>query len=367
MKLAIITYILHKENNNNYYSYEPYVREMNIWIKSIDEIIVVAPKIYSFPKNIETPYVHPKINFYKIPEISLIDITKFFLSLISLPEISFKIWKAMYKADHIHLRCPGNVGLIACIIQIFFPMKPKTVKYAGNWDPHSKQPWSYILQKRILDNTFLSRNIKVLVYGKWPGQSKNIAPFFTFSFTEKEIIPLNIRNYIAPLNFIFVGKIVEGKRPKFAIDLIKELNAKGIKSILKIYGEGDLKDDLINYSKGLKYIHFMGNEPLYKLKSTYISSHFLILPSMSEGWPKVVAEAMFFGCIPISTEVSCIPYMLNYGKRGILVKPKIDLASEKILLYLKDVSKLRKLSKNAYKWSIEYTKEKFEKEIIQFL
>src|SRR5690606_34200508 len=48
-------------------------------------------------------------------------------------------------------------------------------------------------------------------------------------------------------------------------------------------------------------------------------SHFLILASKSEGWPKAVAEAMFFGCILIVTPVSCVPWMLNYGSRGILI------------------------------------------------
>ena len=43
------------------------------------------------------------------------------------------MYKAMKWADHIHLRCPGNIGLLGCIVQIAFPKKVKTVKYAGNW------------------------------------------------------------------------------------------------------------------------------------------------------------------------------------------------------------------------------------------
>jgi hypothetical protein len=34
----------------------------------------------------------------------------------------------------------------------FFPNKPKTAKYAGNWDPKSKT-WTY-MQQKILSNTF---------------------------------------------------------------------------------------------------------------------------------------------------------------------------------------------------------------------
>jgi hypothetical protein len=28
---------------------------------------------------------------------------------------------------------------------------------------------------------------------------------------------------------------------------------------------------------------------------------------------------MFWGCVPIVTSVSCIPFMLDYGKRGVLL------------------------------------------------
>ena len=72
------------------------------------------------------------------------------------------------------------MGLIGAIVNILFPNKQKTAKYAGNWDPKSKQPWSYRLQKWILSNTFLTKNMQVLVYGEWPNQTKNIKPFFIF-------------------------------------------------------------------------------------------------------------------------------------------------------------------------------------------
>ena len=74
-------------------------------------------------------------------------------SIFVIPIIVCKIFKVCFWADHIHLRCPGNIGLLGVLVQVFFPKKIKTVKYAGNWDPNSKQPKTYILQKKILSNT----------------------------------------------------------------------------------------------------------------------------------------------------------------------------------------------------------------------
>lgn len=342
---------------------------MNIWLSSADKIIVVAPKTQAIPNSIETPYQHSEIAFSKIPAISFLNFLEVIRSLIKFPGICYVIFKAMNEADHIHLRCPGNIGLIACFIQIFFPNKPKTAKYAGNWDPSAKQPWSYRLQKWILGNTFLSRNIKVLVYGAWPRQSRNIVPFFTASFSETEKY-LHNKDFTSPFKFIFVGSLSSGKRPIFAIKLIEAISGKGIPVKLEIYGNGVLENELHQYiaTKNLNpFVRLMGNCNLEDLKEVYKTSHFLILASQSEGWPKAVAEAMFFGCIPIATPVSCVPLMLDNGDQGILIEPELDKAVLSVLSYLKDEKKLYDVSKSAITWSRQFTLEKFEKEITELI
>ncbi len=386
MKFAIITYILHKENNRVYYSYEPYIREMNIWLKSAKEIIVVAPKIAALPNSIETAYLHNNISFRKIPFISFLKFSHVIRNLIMLPGICISIFEAMKEADHIHLRCPGNIALIACFVQILFPKKSKTVKYAGNWDPNSKQPRSYRLQKAILSNTFLSRNIRVLVYGDWPDQSKNIVPFFTASFSESEKGLCN-KDFSPPFKFIFVGSLSSGKRPLFAIKLIEALIGKGIPVKLEVYGSGVLKNELQEYidTKNLdSNVRLMGNLKLEELKEVYKVSHFLILASQSEGWPKAVAEAMFFGCIPVATPISCVPWMLGDGSRGILAPPVPALSADRpeggaykkewienlvnrIIEIIKDPEKMNRKSLSAQDWSQEYTLEKFEEGIKEIL
>jgi len=358
---------------------------MNVWLNSAKEIIVVAPKVPAAPNAIETSYQHPEIDFRKIPSISFLKFSGVIRSLIILPWICFKILRVMKEADHIHLRCPGNIALIACFIQILFPKKPKTVKYAGNWDPNSKQPWSYRLQKWILSNTFLSRNIKVLVYGDWPEQSKNILPFFTASFSETEK-GLHNKVFTSPFKFLFVGSLSAGKRPLFAIKLIEALMGKGIPVKLEIYGSGVLKNELQEYiaTKNLDpFVRLMGNCKLEELKEVYKASHFLILASKSEGWPKAVAEAMFFGCIPVVTPVSCIPWMvgaapapeggakeITYANRGVLAPPApvgganenewIENLVNRIVELIKDTGEMKRKSLAAQEWSQEYTLERFE-------
>lgn len=369
MKFVVISHVVHKKVDNTFLAYAPYVLEMNRWFKYVDAVKIVAPLDILHVSRITATYQHKQLNFDKISQFSLLSIVAIFKTILKLPFIAWKVWKAMKWADHIHLRCPGNMGLLGCFLQIFFPSTPKTVKYAGNWDPNSKQPWSYKLQKWIISNTFLSRNIKVLVYGEWPNQTKNILPFFTASFPENEIESIE-KDFSNNLDFLFVGSLVEGKDPLFAIRLVEQLRKSGREVKLKIFGEGLLKSDLEYYieSNNLSdFIQICGGVSLQELKSEYKKSHFSVLPSKSEGWPKAVAEAMFFGCIPIATKVSCVPWMLGNGDRGILLSERLDKDRNTIVEILNNTAQLRRMSEKAMKWSRYYTVEYFEKEIAKLL
>jgi len=368
MKFLVVTNAPTLKKYGKYVAYAPYVNEMDIWFENVKEIGIISPATYPEPVYVKA-FDRQDIKFFKLPFLKLSNPFEILRFLLFIPLLKIKIIRSFIWADHIHLRSPGNIGLIASMLQIFFPKKPKTVKYAGNWDLNSKQPWSYRLQKWILSNTFLSSNIKVLVYGDWPEQSKNIVPFFTASFSETEK-GLQHKDFTSPFKFIYVGSLSAGKRPLFAIKLIEVLMGKGIPVKLEIYGSGVLKNELQEYiaTKNLDpFVRLMGNCKLEELKEVYKASHFLILASQSEGWPKAVAEAMFFGCIPIVTSVSCVPWMVDYGKRGILIDENVTSATEKIQQEIRNPENLKEISIAAQTWSQEYTLEKFEEGIKRIL
>ncbi|MGC6429632.1 MAG: glycosyltransferase [Jejuia sp.] len=371
MKFLVISHAIHKRVHHDVFSYAPYVKEMNLWFKYVDEVTVVAPFSQSnIDTNIEASYQHNKLTYKALPKIQFTNITHVITSLFKTPYILIIIFLECLKTDHIHLRCPGNIGLLGCCIQVLFPRKTKTAKYAGNWDPNSNQPLSYRIQKKLLKNTFFSKNMSVLVYGSWKNQTENIVPFFTASYYSSEIEPLTKRNYKETLQFIFVGTLSPGKRPLFAIQFIETLNFNNIDSKLTIFGEGMEGHSLKTYvkSKGLEnIIEFKGNKSKDIIKSAYKKAHFAILPSKSEGWPKALAEAMFFGVIPIATKISCIPYMLDNGNRGFLIKPELQEAVSKFIKCIVDGKKLQNMSQLAHNWSKNYTLDYFEKEIGDFI
>lgn len=357
------------KEKNKLVAYAPYVYEMDLWFDNVDDIKIVCPTKYS--KHLLTiPF---KVQNFKVVDVFNIRFNNIFSALIScliLPLTFVKIFRAMFWADHIHLRSPGNIALIGCIAQIFFPSKLKTVKYAGNWDPKSQQPWSYRLQKRILSNTFLTRRCKVLVYGKWESQTKNIVPFFTASYNQKDIEDIPKKDLNGIIKLVFVGTFSKGKQPLLSVKIAECLLKKGYSIQLDMYGEGEEFNLVKNYIEQQNLsdaVNLHKNQPKNVVKKAYQKSHFLIFISKSEGWPKVVAEAMFWQCLPISTKVSCVPYMLDYGNRGGLVDSNMEIIVGKMEYYINNQKVYKEQVLEAKKWSQQFTLERFESEIKQFL
>ena len=370
MIFGIITHAVHKIKDGQIYAYEPYVREMNLWAKYVDEIIILAPMSNDEIQNIEIAYEHGNIKIIEIPNFDITSIKNLLRSLVVIPKICWQIYKVMKQSNHIHLRCPGNVGLLGCLMQIFFPSKYKTAKYAGNWDPESKQPITYKFQKWLLGNTFLTKNIKVLVYGDWLNQSKNIVPFFTASYHQSEIEEIPIKDLNDQIKLIFVGGLTVGKQPLLSIKATHELIKKGYNVCLNIYGDGVMRTEIENYISVHQLenqIVLHGNVNKEVVKVAFQTSHFLIFISKSEGWPKVVAEAMFWECLPISSKVSCIPYMLGHNTRGKVVDPFVEKVVSAIEEYLLNHDLYKLQIGNAKIWSRMYTLEKFDREIEKIL
>lgn len=369
MKLLIVSNAPIIYKTDKFFGYDPYVKELMVWQKYAD-IIFCCP-VWKKEKGL----LISEISFETKDHYQLFDtnikslkeiIKAFFLSFSNF----YFLFKAMKKADHIHLRCPGNIGLLGCLVQVLFPSKSKTAKYAGNWDPKSKQPWSYRLQKRILSNTFLTRNMQVLVYGDWKNQSKNIKPFFTATYSEKDKVPMKDLNLREKIKFVFVGTLTSGKNPLYAIQLVEALIKKGYNVSLDLFGEGIERSVLENYiaSKGLENnIQLQGNQIQKVVTQTYQNSHFVILPSKSEGWPKAIAEGMFWGCVPVATPVSCVPFMLDYGSRGLLLRMNLEQDLQQLEIILNDEMAFNFKREKASDWSRKYTLDVFEAEIKKLL
>ena len=212
-----------------------------------------------------------------------------------------------------------------------------------------------------------------MVYGNWPDSSKkNTIPFFTASYTDSQ------RNEISPkqlnpdknLRLVFIGALIDTKRPLLSIEIAEKMIAWGYNVKLDFFGDGVLMPTLRNYinKKNLTNVVVLhGNQPASVVIEYYKNAHFLIFLSKTEGWPKVVAEAMWWGCLPITTAVSCVPEMVGNGTRGSIIEPDKIKAAERINFYFDNPDLYADQIKEASRWAQQFTLENFEEAITNLL
>lgn len=369
MKIIVISSAPLVSENAKLSGYSPYIREMEIWARHAGEIGFLCPVLHSGQGQLLMPLDFNVAKIFAVKSFDVKSVAGIFRAIFFSIHNFWTIYKAMRWADHIHLRSPGNISLMGCLVQILFPRKKKTAKYAGNWDPDAKQPLSYKMQRRILANTFLTRNMQVLVYGKWPDSTGNIKPFFTASYRESDKQPVTPRRLAGDIKFIFVGTLSAGKRPMYGVKIVEGLRKLGHAATLDFYGEGKQRALLESYidDNKLDFVSLKGNCGADEMISAYRQSHFMILPSKSEGWPKAVAEAMFWGCCPVATRVSCVPYMLGEGARGVILKMDLERDLADISKLLGNQQEYDAKVNQSIGWSRQFTLDLFDKEIKDLL
>lgn len=108
--------------------------------------------------------------------------------------------------------------------------------------------------------------------------------------------------------YLFVGRLIERKNPVAAYEKFMKLANEHDRIIF--CGDGPVLDKLINITSGDKRVKILGH--IDNVISYYQLADYLILPSIAEGYPMAVLEAMACGCIPILSGIP--PHLELYNK-----------------------------------------------------
>jgi glycosyltransferase involved in cell wall biosynthesis len=109
-----------------------------------------------------------------------------------------------------------------------------------------------------------------------------------------------------------------------------------------------------------EYVGFLGRIPFGpELFRIYREADIFVLPSLSEGIPKTLLEAMASGLPIVATRVGGIPDVIRDGETGLLVGPRspeqIARAVERLIA---DSLLRRKVIQNGYAFVKEHTVER---------
>jgi len=129
----------------------------------------------------------------------------------------------------------------------------------------------------------------------------------------------------APVQFLFVGRLVEKKGLVVLLDALRSLEAAGGWA-LTVVGDGPLRAELERTSSGLP-VSFQGQLGRTELSLAYSASDVAVFPSVraasgdQDGLPVALLEAMAAGCGIVASDLPGINEAVQNGTSGILVEP----------------------------------------------
>ena len=122
---------------------------------------------------------------------------------------------------------------------------------------------------------------------------------------------------------LFVGSLVPVKGVEFLLAAVSRLARED--TLLYVVGDGELMSALISLADDLgvqKVCRFVGRRPYDEIPYWLSAADCLVLPSLSEGLPTILPEAMLCRVPIVATNVGGVPEIIRQGDSGLLVQPK---------------------------------------------
>jgi glycosyltransferase involved in cell wall biosynthesis len=164
------------------------------------------------------------------------------------------------------------------------------------------------------------------------------------NYVETEVFkPLNRTK--KPGSICFIGSLYQAKNPVALLEALK-----GLPYYIDIIGSGPMSSQLQEFAanNGVK-VNFLGNIPNHELPEILNQHEMFILPSLWEGMPKTLLEAMACGLPVIGTRVSGIQEVIDDGENGILCNTDSASIKQAITRLMEDEELKKRLGENARK------------------
>lgn len=231
-------------------------------------------------------------------------------------------------------------------------------------NPHGLEPYQVLTWKekiitapyRYIHNYLFKHSTKIVSLG---GRLTDIL-IDELHLPQKKIVVLPnaanapepiIRNYSnSPIQFLFVGRFAFNKGIQTLVDTILALNKAGYTRHFKfvLVGKGPLFEHFINIYKATN-LTFYGSADDSTLINLYKESDVFVFPTLFEGMPTVILEAMGYGLPVIVTDTGATKQLVDETNGFIIEKKNVSSLKYAILKYAElNIDERKKLSETSY-------------------
>jgi len=238
---------------------------------------------------------------------------------------------------HSHLYFTSNQAIIAKLIRKIMEKNPPVILHlhGGIGNPPDNTPSHKKIAKKIYDHTLGKLTLKAAdtILSTSQHDAKNVIKQYKINPEKIEVIPnaVNIEDFKPKkktssnetFNLLYIGDLELWKGIQYLIKAVEKLthiNEIGKKIKLTIVGDGALKEKLQKMAKQLP-ITFTGQIPHHQIPELLNKADAFILPSLWEGLPTTILEAMAAKVPVIATNVGGITEVIKNEETGIIVKP----------------------------------------------
>lgn len=325
MKLVIISHTEHyKLNSGEVAGWGPTIREINFLAHYFDCIYHCAPLIKEEAPPSALKYENKNIVFIPLKPSGGNSLSEKLNILFQSPYNIGVVANTLKKADVYQFRAPTGIGVYLIPWLLSCVRKTGWFKYAGNW-AQINPPKAYAFQRWLLKS---QSKHKVTINGRWPNQPSHCLTFENPCLTDEEVVMgescfVN-KDYSGQLNFCFVGRLESEKGVERILKAFSELKSQHRIGTVHFVGDGNERQEFEEMAKKIPYtMKFHGFLSRAKVAMILEQCHVFLLPTTaSEGFPKVIAEAANYGCLPVVSNVSSIGQYVKNDVNGYVLDYK---------------------------------------------
>lgn len=304
-----------------------------------------------------------------MPEPKGINLQRKLNIMLWLPRHLSTIWKLVKDADVVHTPIPGDLGTIGLLIALL-QRKLIFIRHCGRWGiPSSRfdKLLQWFLEKIASEKivVFATGGSELLPSPKNP----HIKWIFSSSLYEAELENLPVSSVWQPgqqLRLVTVGSLNPGKNISALIASLPSIRKTYSDLKLTIVGAGRLLADLqgkASENDVASFVEFVGNVSHQGVISILAESHIFVFPTLYEGFPKALLEAMAVGLPIIANPVSVIPYLLKDNAGYLLDQPTPEAIAVSVIKLISDPQAMREMGNRAKIIAKKYTLEAWRDQI----
>ncbi len=371
-RLMVLSLARHAMNNGNNYSYEPYVRELNLWCELYDEVDIYTQLDTYNEKNRHSfaQFRHDNVKLKKIWSYPVGDsLLSRILHILTLPFLTLQMLVVIHRYDLIHIRNSSlPSAVLGLIVRLF--RKSTITKWAGNFAPYPNEPVLSKLDRKVAGMG--GKHCKTLIYSK--SDKPHLVSFIPALMSSEEIDSAQRMSADKPsiekqLNIVSIGRLHPTKNFEL-IPLALNVLQKTAKFQWHYHciGDGVLMpklQELVSRFGLNEHVTFHGAMTFNDAQKILAASHILIMPGILEGWPKPIAEGWAHNTFPLASNGSNIPDILDSMEKGIIFNADADSLAQAVQQAFHKLSHKEVVNLKAYanELSLETFKDRLQLEI----